>query len=97
MILNKTILNKTEKFMDENPWSIEFDPRVNFMDIKILWAPKVNWFREISEWDKKRKTAKDIFEEAYGEAEVQWHLIFTKAKNLGESSDGSNHWVPLIG
>ena len=35
MIVNTAILKETEHFLDENPWAYEFDPRENFMNIKL--------------------------------------------------------------
>lgn len=33
---NKTILQATKNFIEENPWAFDFDPRQKFKDIKVL-------------------------------------------------------------
>ena len=35
IIPNKAIKRATEIFLDENPWAFEFDPRLDFMSIKL--------------------------------------------------------------
>ena len=35
IIPNKSILEASELFLDENPWAYEFDPKEKFEDIKI--------------------------------------------------------------
>jgi len=36
-IINKGIYEATEKFVDQNPWAYQFDPKEDFKKIRLWW------------------------------------------------------------